>query len=142
MLATALLTCVVGGCAEPPPSIAPVEGVVRLNGKPLARVEIRFFPMLNRGPEYIAHGVTDEQGRFTLTCNGQPGACVCENRVVIQEAELPSHLKGENAQEELARYFQKLGGRPLPPRYQNLADSPLTANVTEGQQTISFDLKR
>lgn len=138
----ALAASVLGGCAEPPPAIVPAEGIVRLDGKPLVKVEVRFIPMINRGPEYVAKGVTDEQGRFTLTCNGQSGACACENRVLIMEAELPGRLKGENAQEELAKYFEKLGGRPLPQRYQNLAESPFVVNVTEEQKSYTFDLKK
>jgi hypothetical protein len=137
---------VIGGLAgcfrAPPPPIVPAEGVVLLDGVPLKKVEVRFFPMIEFGPEYIAKGVTDEQGHFSLRCNGQDGACACENRVVIMEAELPARLRSENAQEELKKYFDKLGGRPLPPRYQNLAESPLTAQVSEGQKSYRFELKR
>jgi hypothetical protein len=142
--AVAVLICVVAGCAgpAPPPPIVPAEGVVRLQGKPLAKVEVRFIPMIDHGPEYIAKGVTDEKGRFTLSCNGQGGACACENRVLIMEAELPARLRSENAQAELAKYFEKLGGRPLPPQYQNLVESPLVANVTETQKSYTFELKR
>ncbi len=116
---------------------------MRLEGKPLAKVEVRFIPTaVNLGAEYVAKGVTDEQGHFTLTCNGQSGACACDNRVLVMEAELPGRLKSENAQVELKAYFDKLGGRPLPPRYQNLADSPLVANVTTEQKSYAFELKR
>jgi hypothetical protein len=138
-----VVAALVVGCGKaPPPQIVEVEGVVRLDGKPLKRAEVRFIPAADRGPEYLGVGVTDDAGRFRLTCNGRPGACVGENRVLVMESELPAALKSEDAQAELARYFQKLGGRPLPQRYANLAESPLTVSVTAGQKDYSFDLNR
>ena len=86
--------------------------------------------------------LTDDQGRFQLTCKGQPGACACENRVIIAEPDLPPHLRSESAQAALARHFQSLGGRPLPPKYANLADSPLIAHVTSDQREYKFELTR
>jgi hypothetical protein len=130
-----------GGCGKaPPPPIVEAEGIVRLDGRPLNNVEVRFIPSIDYGSEYVARGVTDKAGRFTLTCKGQPGACACENRVVIVEAALPGRLKGENAQAELARYLQSLGGRPLPQKYANLADNPLVVNVTAEQQEYPIEL--
>lgn len=130
-----------GGCGKaPPPPIVVADGIVRLDGRPLNNVEVRFIPSIDYGAECVAKGVTDKAGRFTLTCKGQPGACACENRVVIVEAALPSRLKGENAQAELARYLQTLGGRPLPQKYANLADNPLVINVTADQQEYPIEM--
>jgi hypothetical protein len=140
-----VIALVVAGCAnekQPPPPIVPVQGVVTLDGKPLNKVTVRFVPMIEYGAEYTARGVTDAAGRFTLTCKGQPGACAGENRVLILESEIPPRLRGENAQAELVKYLQGLGGRPLPPRYTNLADNPLSANVKSEQKEYSFELQR
>ena len=138
-----VVAALVVGCGKaPPPQIVEVEGVIRLDGKPLKRAEVRFIPALDRGPEYLAVGVTDDAGQFRLTCNGRPGACVGANRVLVMESELPAALKSEDAQAELARYFQKLGGRPLPQRYANLAESPLTVTVSADRKDYSFDLNR
>ena len=136
------LGLLLAGCKAPPPPIVKAEGVVLLDGKPLNNVEVRFFPMIDYGPEYTAKGITDKQGRFQLTCKGQPGACACENRVIIAEPDLPPHLRSESAQAALARHFQSLGGRPLPPKYANLADSPLIAHVTADQREYKFELTR
>ena len=63
------------GCGkEPPPAIVPAQGTVLLDGAPLPNAQVRFIPNIGYGAEYIATGVTDDQGRFTLQCNGQPGA--------------------------------------------------------------------
>jgi len=141
----AVLTVLIPGCGKPkPPPVVEASGVVRLDGKPLKNVMVGFFPVNDYGPDYQATGVTDELGRFTLTCNGRPGACTGENRVTITEAEIPARLKGEDlkVQEELARYLRDLGGRPLPPKYSNLAQSPLTVTVTAGQKEYVIELTR
>jgi hypothetical protein len=139
-----LLVLVIGiaGCAgrEPPPPIIPAEGVVLFDGEPLKQVEVRFVPLIEHGAQYIARGVTDDTGRFKLMCNGKEGACEGENLVLVCEV-VPSRLQGENAQEELAKYFRDLGTRP-PPRYSNLAESPLSAIVTTAQPTHVFHLTR
>lgn len=141
LIAAAL--CFAGGCGKaPPPPIVAVEGVVRLDGRPLKRAEVRFLPAIEHGAEYVAVGVTDDNGHFKLTCKGQPGACACENYVLIGEAPLPAELRGENAQAELARYFQKLGGRPIPQKYASLAENALTAKVTLGAKAFEFELRR
>jgi hypothetical protein len=142
-LAAAVVVALLAGCGKaPPPPIVEVEGVVRLDGKPLNRAQVRFLPMIDYGPEYVASGVTDEAGRFKLTCKGQPGACSGENRVIVTEADIPRHLQGEGSQAELARYFQSLGGRPIPAKYSDLTQSTLSVIVKADQKDYSLDLTR
>jgi hypothetical protein len=138
----AALVAVLAGCGKPPPQIIEVEGVVRLEGKPLKNVAVRFVPVADDATEYVASGVTDEAGRFRLTCKGQTGACAGQNRVLVMEADIPRRLQDEKAQAELAKYFQSLGGRPIPPKYANLVESPLTADVKADQKVYTFELKR
>jgi len=133
---------VFAGCAEPPPPIIEAQGTVLLDGLPLKNVEIRFVPMIDNGMEFIAKGVTDKDGRFTMTCKGQSGACACGSQVVIREAEFPANLKSEHKQVELAEYIKSLGGRPLPQKYTNLVSSPLVVNVIPGQKEYLFNLTR
>jgi hypothetical protein len=129
-------------CKAPPPPIVEAGGVVRLENRPLKRAEVRFLPAIQYGPEYIAVGITDDDGRFTLTCKGQPGACLGENYVLIAEAPLPPELRGQNAQADLARYFQKLGGRPIPSKYSSLAENALAVTVAADRKEYNFDLTR
>ena len=132
------------GCGKilpPPPPIVEVEGIVLLDGKPLNKVEVRFVPEVNCGVQYIAKGITNEQGLFTLTCKGKPGACECENRVLVLEAPLPAELKSEHAQLQLIKYLKSLGARP-PARYANLAESPLIVNVQAGKKEYVLELTR
>jgi hypothetical protein len=136
----AVALCAGCGGKAPPPPIVEAGGVVRLNGKPLNKAQVRFIPLIDYGAEYVASGVTDEAGRFQLTCNGRPGACACENRVLVIEADIPPRLQGEGAQLELAEYFRSLGGRPIPMKYGDLTQSPLAVTVKPDQKDYPLDL--
>ena len=139
----AVLVALAMGCGKaPPPPIVAAEGVVRLDGRPLNKAVVRFIPEIDYDQEYIAAGVTDESGHFKLTCKGQPGACAGQNRVLVMDSDIPREYQGENAQVQMAHYLESLGGRPLPPRYGNLVDSPLTADVKAGRAEYDFDLAR
>src|SRR5262249_10488235 len=122
--------------------IVEVEGIIRLDGKPLNKVEVRFIPMIDYGPEYVAVGVTDEAGGVKPTCKGHPGAWGRGKRGLVVEGGAPARLRGAAAPAELARYFQSLGGRPLPQRYADLTESPLNAHVTPEQKEYTFELTR
>jgi hypothetical protein len=134
--------CSGGGGKAPPPPIVPASGVVLLNGAPLPHASVRFIPNIKFGAQYIATGVTDEQGNYALQCNGQPGACATENTVTVTEADLPSHLKGESSQGELAIYLRSLQNRPIPRLYASAVSSPLRFTVTDEQSQYNIELKR
>jgi hypothetical protein len=130
------------GCGKKPPPIVEVEGRVTLRGQPLPKAEVRFYPMTGFGGEYIAVGETDEEGRFKLSCLGQPGACACENRVTVTEAPVPAEMRGLSgeAQARVARYRAGLKNRPIPDRYANLAQSPLKVTVTADKKEYNIEL--
>jgi hypothetical protein len=140
LAAVAVLLILVPGCAKPPPDIVEVEGIVLLDGVPLNDVEVRFIPALELGPQYIARGVTAKDGRFTLSCNGRPGACACENHVTVTEAPIPANLRSEHAQKALAAYLQALGPRP-PQKYGNLALTTLVLTVDAGRKDYKLELE-
>jgi hypothetical protein len=128
-----------------PPPLVPVEGVIRshIDGKPLKKVVVLFVPKTNYGPDYTAYGETDDDGHYTLNCNGQPGACVGENRVLIQETPPPASLQRDDRGHILSGpYYQKLGGRPLPKKYTNLSASPLTVDVQASRTQYDFTLEK
>ncbi len=116
--------------------------MVRLDGRPLKGVQVRFLPKIAYGAEYVALGVTDDKGRCPMICKGEPGACAGDNYVTIEEGPLPAELKSERAQAELARFLQKLGDRPLPQKYASLADNPLAVIIEAGKKEYAFDLTR
>jgi len=132
-----------GGCGKgSPPPIVPAGGIVLLNGAPLPKAQVRFIPMIEFGAEYIATGVTDDKGRFTLTCHGEPGACAIENHVTVSEADIPVQLRGENAQRELAAYLRSLPNREIPRKYSSVMETPLRVTVTADQGDYKLELQR
>jgi len=133
------------GCAQARPAIVPVEGVLLLDNKPVPHAEVQFVPMeRGLGAEYIAVGTTDEQGRFTLLCNGRSGACACENRVLIADAAPPESARGMTSasQTEMSRFYARLKNRPIPPHYATAARTPLAVVVIAEQGEYRIELKR
>ncbi len=138
--AVALLAILVGSCSAPPPNIVEVKGVVLIDGEPLPKAKVRFFPQIDAASSFMAQGVTDDQGRFTLACNGQPGAATGENHVLVLEDDIPTQLTPEGARAELQVYLKALKNRPIPQHYGNAAQSPLKVTVTADQQEYKIEL--
>jgi hypothetical protein len=145
--ARVLLACglLAAGCGGRPPAIVPAEGVVTVNGKPLANAEVEFVPMAKGlGAQYIATAITDEQGRYSLRCNGREGACACENRVVVRDPPTPEAGRGQSAeaQKEAARFKYSLKNRPIPEKYTSLVTTPLTVTPAPGRKENDLKLQR
>ena len=139
----ALITA--GGCSKSPPPIVPVEGRILLNGKPLAKAEVRFNPALDYvDGSYTAIGETDDDGRFKLICRGQDGACACAHNITVGEAPLPGDMRGLSAaaQARAASYMNALKNRPIPQQYATLAQSPLKITVSADQKEYLIELTR
>src|SRR5262249_24389919 len=81
----AVLLAGVTGCGGSP--LAPVSGVVKLNGKPYKNAVVSFQPLGSReapNPGRGSSAVTDEKGRFELIHDGEkPGAVVGRHRIRI-----------------------------------------------------------
>jgi hypothetical protein len=139
----AILLIACSGCSKAePPAIVPAQGVVLINGAPLSKAQVRFIPMIGFGPEYIATGVTDDEGNFELTCQGQSGACAAEHAVTVSETDIPSQFKGEDAQAELAGYLKTLKNRPIPKNYATPVQTPLKVTVSAAQANYKLELQR
>jgi hypothetical protein len=130
------------GCAETPPPIINVEGIIRLGGKPVAKARVVFIAQSQAAKGYTASGLTDDEGRYRLMRDGQPGACAGDNRVLVQESDPPRELLAESleAQARLVKYYQSLANRPIPARYATVVQSPLRVTVTAEQTEFDFDL--
>ena len=127
-----------------PPTIVEAEGKLMLDDNPLKRVRVRFVPVGDYEQEYSAFGVTDDDGKFTLTCHGRPGAAAGDNVVVLEESEAPDHLRGkgridEKERLELNKYYKELGSRP-PAKYSNMATSTLTVTVSPDRKNYNISL--
>jgi hypothetical protein len=143
-LVVGLVALLVNGCGAPVPKIVPAAGVVTLNGKPLPKARVRFCPdgVPGAGADFTAEGSTDEAGRFTLTCHGQPGAVSGENLVVILEAEIPPELTKTSARVQLTEYLEALPNRPIPTKYSSAAQSQIKVTVSAEQPSHTIVLSR
>lgn len=105
------------GCGEGNAELAPVRGVVKLDGKPLTSGSVITLPQAGRG----ARGLIGADGKFELmTVVEGDGARVGQHRVGVVAYEGGS--KGPEAEQ---------GKLLVPQKYTNPATSGLTIEVTE-----------
>ena len=133
---------VVGGCAKGPPPIVPAEGTVTLDGAPVPRAKVLFYPQFDAAQEYIAQGLTDEKGHFALTCHGQSGACAVENIVIVIDEDAPTELLVESKRAELATYKKGLKNRPIPQKYRTMSESKIKILVSAEKKDYNVELTR
>lgn len=114
------------GCGAGPgdqPDTARVQGVVTLDGQPLAGATVAFYPEKGRA----ASATTDSQGNYTLQYSDSVrGALVGRHTVRITTAEASADAANGGQAER------------LPARYHD--ESTLTAEVKSGSNTIPFEL--
>jgi len=135
-------TCLLG-CGAPP-DIAPVSGVVTVEGTPVEGAQVLFMPMGKRP----ASAQTDADGRYHLsTFEENDGAMLAEHAVTIMY-QRPIYVSPMGP---LAGKPQDLAPLPKPPpadwkspipkKYSNPAAPLLSATVQEGDNVFDFDLE-
>jgi hypothetical protein len=137
------------GCGGDGPAVAKVTGKVTLKGAPIKGASVQFHP--EKGP--MAIGITDDQGNFTLTTNGRPGAPIGLSKVAISKAapaptggSMPANPTPEDMAKMAAQSAK--GGtlkRTEPPKsevpeqYGNPSTSNLTADVSTNAANNTFE---
>jgi hypothetical protein len=132
------------GCSQPNPfGTVYVEGVVTLDGQPLAGADVMLHP---RNGVHVAGGLTDARGRFTVTTGGAPlgsGAQPGEYDVTFRKVRMEG---ADLSMEELAARF---GGRMppaewlIPQKYGEVRTSgldPITVTPNRRQNVFTFEL--
>jgi hypothetical protein len=119
------------GCGRGVPRTAPVSGVVKYRGQPVAGASVMFMPAGQRA----ATADTDESGRFKLsTFSSGDGAIVGTHSVTIVKKEAIPDPKAKDSPYRMARDV-------LPPRYGMVNSSGLKVDVPpEGNENLVFDL--
>ncbi|HVJ86137.1 MAG TPA: hypothetical protein VM452_10870 [Caulifigura sp.] len=115
-LAGAAVAVSLGGCGGPAPvKLAPVEAVVKINGQPAADILVQFLPDVSSAePAVTATGTTDASGKAVLMAsNGQPGAMVGTNKVVLADLneERPPQGKPLTRKPRLPSHYMVLGAQ-------------------------------
>ena len=139
-VAFALLGLVIAGCMAATPGPA-VEGVVLLDGQPLANANVQLIPQgENRGQ--TGFGKTDAAGKFVAaSADGKrKGAAVGNYQVVINKLVKPDgsdFIPDPNAGPEDTGGFREV----LPAVYSDTAKSMLAADVPDGgTKSLEFKL--
>lgn len=144
------LLVVAAGCAGPNAeesttdgpdfsNLAPVSGVITLNGEPLGGAVVTFLP-----PRWSPGvGETNAKGEYTLTSSGRPGVAPGDYKVAISlllSAEGVS--QGVAVRSSLAQPPSMLTAKEFLPReYADLSRSKLTAHVDQKGGNFDFDVK-
>ena len=124
----------VPGCSSgKPPMNNNVQGVVKLNGTPLAGVIVQFVPDGISGL-LSASAISDAQGHFELVTNDEPGAVIGKHKVVIIAGRGNSSRANDPQAPQLdagnqAAAMPKTTPR-LPPGCGDLRQSKITLDVT------------
>lgn len=132
------------GCGKNLPALTEVEGVVLLDDEPLPHAFVQFMPQLdNFGAEYNSTAVTDDKGHFTLKCYKDDlwGAVIGKHVVLVTDY-LPPELRGRDAQEKFAEYYEELKNRPIPENFGSVIKTPLRIEVTGDQKSYKLELTR
>jgi hypothetical protein len=140
----ALSLVLAGGCqpVSKGPPLVPAEGIVTLDGKPLAGANVMLQPQGETRGDKAFYGKTDESGKFVAaSADGkQKGAAVGTYKVVINKLVKPDgsdFIPDPNSGPEDTGGFRKL----LPDAYSDEAKSILTADVPDGgAKTLEFKL--
>jgi hypothetical protein len=134
-----------GGCQRGPTwNLAPVEGTVTQDGRPLANLRVVFLADAEAGTQAPrACGTTDAAGHYELrTDAGDHGAAIGRHRVCLDvaprrenlfpRAKLPKDGVAEPPAPDTVQ---------LPPAYCNFAETPLRVEVHSGTQVIDLEVK-
>jgi hypothetical protein len=121
----------IAGCADDS-NIASVEGIVRLDGKPLTSGTVRFVPAAGRA----ATGTIQSDGTFSLgTYSESDGALIGTHQVAVIAYEAAND--GRPAYEIRAETSKAL----VPQRYMAVGTSGLSFEVKPGKNEANLDLK-
>lgn len=146
---TLLLLLVVAGCGSgpEPPEIVPLSVVIKnAKGDPINQVSVRFFPQVDGlDGNYIASGVTDDEGRCELKMPGREDSSVpaCLHKVQLNEAGVSdearqAYMDGDPTASVREKRSKK--NRPIPKEYNLLSTTPLEIEVSAEKSEIEIEL--
>lgn len=138
-----LIALASSGCSKTSgqPELAPVAGLISLDGKPVSDATVTFYFTGASMPGYSTSlARTDVEGKFELISRGSPGAVpgaykVTVSRIVLADGATVDPEEGMDMQ-QLAR--QGLAKESLPERYSSFDRTELNVTV-EKEKTDGYD---
>jgi hypothetical protein len=143
MLWLALVAAAVAGCRKTVVYNDVVEGMVKLDGVPLAGVHVQFVP---EGESDLkmpgSNGLTDESGHYHLDCDdGKSGAVVGKHVAVVLVGRDPDPgADGDNPEAGPPPGKAKKRRPQVPACYTLPLDTPLLLQVTPDRHTYDLEL--
>ena len=139
-LGLAVVSMLISGCGESRPDTVPVSGVVKLNGKPLPNASVNFHPEEGRA----ANGVTDQDGKFTLTTFETNDGAIVGNHTatvsIVSTEEVPEEIP-ENYDYTTAGQSEE-NKTEIPDTYASANTSPLKFEVkSDEENNFTLELK-
>jgi hypothetical protein len=132
-LATACIVVLSTGCSGRPKNVArKVTGKVTLGGQPLAGAQIIFTPKEGGSPSM---GKTDESGNYTMVWAQDRGRKIEGAQIGEHFVKISTFVEGAPG----AKPPRQEVPEKVPFKYR--AESPPTATVKAGANTIDFDLE-
>ena len=148
VLAVLILCCLLLGCGPSIPPSVPVKVTVKTkSGEPINMLNVRFVPTnKDLDGNFIATGVTDDEGTCDLNMPGKPdsGVSVGEHIVQIMDAGISGDARAAymSGDPTLAEREEKLRKhRPINDKYTRLSTTPLKFTVSADQPTIEIVLE-
>jgi hypothetical protein len=140
LLIICLLLCHIG-CSNDGLNRASVKGTVTLDGKPLEKGTIGWYPLNSEGPT-VGGDITN--GKYKLT--KKSGPAVGEYRIEISGSQVPTGKKVPSGMDPSFMVDELVD--PVPEKYHSgnalnnsrAKEPPLKATVSSGNNVIDFDL--
>jgi hypothetical protein len=125
------------GCSRGPKLVS-ASGTVEYQGKPVPGANVVFVPDAEGQP---ATGTTDDQGRFTLTTSGSPGARLGSYKVTVRAVKAIRKISDEEFLHMTPEQANALHESLTPQKYANVITSGLTATVKDDPAANQFTFK-
>jgi hypothetical protein len=121
-----------------PPGHYPVRGQVLCNGQPAEGVDVQFNPKGNSGPDpHIPHGMTDENGVFTLECRDGPGALPGEYNVALRVMDYNTAAARKQRDKRVGGVRMKNYPKDaLEGRFSSMTNPKFTATINAGNNEL------
>lgn len=137
------------GCGSRGPAVEYVEGVVMLDGTPLADADVGFSP-ISSGQGLAAAGRTGVDGSFRLNAQGaKPGQGTATGEYVVTVRKVATSASlGPTSTDDpnYGKTVPDISGRDdqvkwlVPENYGNAKTSPLKATVEPGKNSFRFEV--